>query len=75
MAKCVECRNASWQRTPTGRIKRQEPGRCLAEVPRKPVLLCDSRPDSPVSKTGIWRDMEGTCDFFETLTETQVASS
>lgn len=64
--KCVNCRFAEWERTPTGKIRKKIAGRCRAQYPDLPVFL--SMPDLMLpGKNGIWPDLEGRCDGFKPL--------
>lgn len=52
---CIGCRFAKWALTSTGRIKKANAGRCMAEIPEAVLPLCVSY--SAPSKTYIWPDM------------------
>lgn len=62
--KCKDCAYAEWERTGTGRIKKGRPGRCNAEVPQLPTMLCLHK-TVVIQKLSIWPDYEGQCDLFE----------
>lgn len=61
--KCRDCKHAEWTRTPNGRIKKNVPGRCNAEV-KMPAMLCLFEP-LRVNKIAIWPSYEGQCDLHE----------
>lgn len=58
---CIECKNANFQRTPSGRLKKGVGSRCAAE-PKFPVLGCGK---ITCHKTYVWPDtVFERCDFF-----------
>jgi hypothetical protein len=62
--KCVDCKLAEWQRTPTGRFKKNEPGCCEADVKAIQLPKMISRSFSVSHQMAIWPDYEGECDLF-----------
>lgn len=58
---CESCRLATWQRTPTGRIKRKVPGDCSATIPTVNDLVPACVPIQPLYKTRIWPDGGAQC--------------
>jgi hypothetical protein len=65
--RCVDCRFSTWQRTAAGRFKKNESGRCNAEI-ELPVILCHPLP-LRLHKNAIWPNYEGRCDAFESIQE------
>jgi len=63
-ARCKNCENAQWERTPTGRIKSKTAGRCRPDLPQLPILMAATQQPS-YQPGGIWPDREGRCDFFK----------
>lgn len=63
-ARCKDCKHAQWERTPTGRIKKNIPGRCaLKRLEDTPQYLCVVKQRLHV--VCIWPDYAGRCDGFE----------
>lgn len=65
MKTCKDCIHAKWERTPTGRIKRNESGRCEVSLQwienqiRFNLPICASI--TVHNKSGIWPDTEHNC--------------
>lgn len=70
MSKCTDCRYAEWQRTPTGRISKSQPGRCTWTKTVRVAAAClkgkyDNRLELR-SEIAIWADHEfSKCPVFE----------
>lgn len=64
-ARCIDCKHAEWQRSPSGRIKRVA-GRCSVQIPQAPVLLCMPS-HQHIHKNAIWPDYSGQCDLFQPI--------
>jgi len=71
--KCKDCSHATWERTPTGRIKAKHVGRCNAVLPPTPVTLYSRAAEPPKfnakwdRRPAIWLDYEGRCDLYAAL--------
>lgn len=63
--KCIECKHAQWERTPSGRVKKKTAGDCRMPRPEFPTYLCYS--PLRVFQMRIWPDYEGPCDNFAAL--------
>lgn len=70
MAKtCNNCFYATWQRTPTGRIKRNEPGRCELSLEWIKNRIEETTPACITHvdpwKVCIWPNSEHECPYYE----------
>jgi hypothetical protein len=60
---CKTCKYAEFPRTPTGRIKRNAPGKCKANFVPPPLPACIAQPYW--HRLAIWPDYGENCPTYE----------
>ena len=64
MSGCWKCKWAEWHKTPTGRNRKNDFGRCTYPIPELPKLpRCVAEP--PFTRKAIWPNDKGHCPTFE----------
>lgn len=61
---CKTCKYATFELTPTGRIKRNLVGRCSVPAPAPPVAPACFVFSKPL-RAGVWPDMGAACTAWE----------